>query len=90
MITVRGMFSRGHEPGLYYYQGKNGKILINDKNKEEIRKDAEELSKEIFNSEWICPQAMLETPINDKIINNSPSTIENLMTHIDKKIKKPL
>ena len=54
------------------------------------RKDAEELSKEIFNSEWICPQAMLETPINDKIINNSPSTIENLMTHIDKKIKKPL
>ena len=37
MITVRGMFSRGHAPGLYYYHGKNSKILVNDKNKEEIR-----------------------------------------------------
>ncbi len=84
------MFSRGHAPGVYYYHGKNGKILVNDNNKEEIRKDAEELSKKIFNSELICPQAMLETPIDDKIINNSPSDNENLLTHIGKKIKKPL
>ena len=54
------------------------------------RKDAEELSKEIFNSEWICPQAMLENPLNDKIINNSPTDNENLMTYMGKKIKKPL
>jgi len=84
------MFSRGHAPGVYYYHGKNGKILVNDKNKDEIREDAEELSKEIFNSEWICPQAMLETPMDDKIINNSPTDNENLMTYMGKKIKKPL
>ena len=84
------MFSRGHAPGVYYYHGKNGKILVNDKNKDEIREDAEELSKEIFNSEWICPQAMLETPMDNKIINNSPTDNENLMTYMGKKIKKPL
>ena len=84
------MFSRGHAPGVYYYHGKNGKILVNDKNKDEIRKDAEELSKEIFNSEWICPQAMLETPMDDKMINNSPTDNENLKPHMGKKIKKPL
>ena len=84
------MFSRGHAPGVYYYHGKNGKILVNDKNKDEIREDAEELSKEIFNSEWICPQAMLENPMDNKIINKSPTDNENLMTYMGKKIKKPL
>ena len=84
------MFIRGHAPGIYYYHGKNGKILVNDKNKEAIKKDAEELSKEIFSSEWICPQAMLETQIDDKIIINSPKDKENFMTNISKKIKKPL
>ena len=84
------MFSRGHAPGVYYYHGKNGKILVNDKNKDEIRRDAEELSKEIFNSEWISPQAMLENPMDNKIINNSPTNNENLMTYMGKKIKKPL
>jgi hypothetical protein len=84
------MFSRGHAPGVYYYHGKNGKILVNDKNKEEIKKDAEELSKKIFNSEWICPQAMLETPIEDKIINNSPNNNKDLLTNIGKKLKKQL
>ena len=84
------MFSRGHSPGVYYYHGKNGKILVNDSNKEEIRKDAEDLSKKIFNSEWICPQAMLETTIDDKIIYNSSSDNENLITHMGKKIKKSL
>ena len=54
------------------------------------RKDAEELSEEIFNSEWICPQAMLENPLNDKMINNSPTNNENLMTYMGKKIKNPL
>ena len=84
------MFSRGHAPGVYYYHGKNGKILVNDKNKDEIRRDAEELSKVIFNSEWISPQAMLENPMDNKIINNSPTNNENLMTYMGKKIKKPL
>ena len=70
---MRGIISRGHTPGFYYYNGKNGKILINDKNKGEIRKDAEELSKEIFNSHWICPQAMFKTSNGDRISKNSSS-----------------
>lgn len=84
---MRGMISHGHTPGLYYYHGKNGKILINDKNKVEIRRDAEELSKEIFNSDWICPQAMFKTSNDNKISKNSSSELEKVMNFYEKIIK---
>ena len=42
------MISRGHTPGVYYYHGKDGKIVIDDKNIDSIRRDAEELSKESY------------------------------------------
>ena len=67
---MRGMLSRGHMPGVYLYRGKNGMILVNDQNKEEIKKDAEELSKEIFGSDWICPQAQFKNVIYKKVIKN--------------------
>jgi hypothetical protein len=64
------MFSRGHTPGVYLYRGKNGMILVNDQNKDVIKKDAEELSKEIFGSDWICPQARFKNVLNTKVIKN--------------------
>jgi hypothetical protein len=73
---MRGMYSRGHTPGLYYYHGKNGKIIVNDQNKDEIKRDAEELSKEIFNSEWVCPQAIFETELDDELKKNSSNDIK--------------
>ncbi|MGB7968121.1 MAG: hypothetical protein WCF28_00965 [Methanobacterium sp.] len=67
---MRGMLSRGHMHGVYLYQGKNGMILVNDQNKEDIKRDAEELSKEIFGSDWICPQAQFKNAINNKVRKN--------------------
>jgi len=67
---MRGMFSCGHTPGVYLYHGKNGMILVNDTNKEEIKNDAEELSKEIFSSDWICPQVQFKDAINTKVIKS--------------------
>ena len=67
---MRGMLSRGHTPGVYIYRGKNDMILVNDQNREKIKKDAEELSKEIFGSDWICPQAQFKNAINSKVIKN--------------------
>jgi len=73
---MRGMYSRGHTPGLYYYHGKNGKIIVNEKNRDEIKKDAEELSREIFNSDWICPQTIFENEVNDEIKKTSSNDIK--------------
>jgi hypothetical protein len=67
---MRGMFSLGQKPGIYLYQGKNGMLLVNDLNKEEIKKDAEELSKEIFGNDWICPQARFKNLLDKKVIKN--------------------
>ena len=67
---MRGMLSRGHNPGIYLYRGKDGQILVNDQTKEEIKKDAEELSKEIFGTDWICPQAQFKNAINTKVRKN--------------------
>jgi hypothetical protein len=67
---MRGMLSRSHTPGVYLYRGKNGMILVNDQNYEEIKRDAEELSKEIFGSDWLCPQAIFKTAIDTKVIKN--------------------
>ena len=61
------MYNRGHTPGIYYYHGKNGKIIVNEENKDVIKKDAEELSLEIFNSDWICPQAIFENELDDEV-----------------------
>jgi hypothetical protein len=69
---MRGMYSRGHKPGLYYYHGKNGKIIVNEENKDVITMDAEELSLEIFNSDLICPQAIFETEVDDKVKKTLP------------------
>jgi hypothetical protein len=82
---MRGMYSRGHTPGLYYYHGKNGKIIVNDENKDEIKRDSKELSEEIFNSEWICPQAIFETELDDKVKKNSANDIKlkNLLRSLD-------
>jgi hypothetical protein len=82
---MRGMYSRGHTPGLYYYHGKNGKIIVNDNNKDEIKRDAEELSEEIFNSDWICPQAIFETELDDKVKKTSSNDIKlkNLLKSLD-------
>jgi hypothetical protein len=73
---MRGMYSRGHTPGLYYYHGKNGMIIVNENNKEEIRRDAEELSREIFNSDWICPQVIFENEIEDEAKKNASNDIK--------------
>jgi hypothetical protein len=73
---MRGMYSRGHTPGLYYYHAKNGKIIVNEENKDEIKKDAEELSLEIFNSDWICPQAIFENDVDDEVKKNSSNDIK--------------
>ena len=67
---MRGMLSRGHTLGVYLYRGKNGMILVNDQNKEGIKMDAEELSKEIFGSDWICPQAQFKNALNPKVRKN--------------------
>ena len=67
---MRGMLSHGHIPGIYLYSGKNGMILVNDQNKEEIKRDAEEFSEEIFGSDLICPQAQFKNAINTKVIKN--------------------
>lgn len=67
---MRGMYSLGHNPGVYLYQGKNGMLLFNDNNKREIKRDAEELSKEIFGSDWICPQAQFKNVLNKKVRKN--------------------
>ena len=67
---MRGMFSLGQKPGVYLYHGKNGMLLVNDHNNEEIKKDAEELSKEIFGSDWICPQAQFKNVLNKKVRKN--------------------
>ncbi len=67
---MRGMFSRSHTPGVYLYCGKDGMILVNDQNKEAIKKDAEELSKDIFGSDWICPQVQFNNALNTKVIKN--------------------
>ena len=82
---MRGMYSRGHTPGLYYYHGKNGKIIVCDENKDEIRRDAEELSNKIFNSDYICPQAVIKTEIDDEIKKTSPSDmkLKNLLKSLD-------
>ncbi len=84
---MRRIISCGHTPGVYYYNGKNGKILINNKNKGEIRKDAEELSKEIFNSHWICPQAMFKTSNGNRISKNSSSELEKVKNFYEKIIR---
>ena len=73
---MRGMYSRGHTPGLYYYHGKNGKIIVNENNMDEIKRDAEELSGEIFNSDWICPQATFENYIEDEVKKNPSSDVK--------------
>jgi hypothetical protein len=82
---MRGMYSRGHTLGLYFYHGKNGKIIVNEENKNEIKKDAEELSLEIFNSDWICPQAMFENELDDELKKNSSNDIKlkNLLRSLD-------
>ena len=82
---MRGMYSRGHTPGLYYYHGKNGKIIVNENNKDEIKRDAEELSNEIFNSDWICPQAIFENEIEDDVKKNATNDIKlkNLLRSLD-------
>jgi hypothetical protein len=68
---MRGMYSRGHKPGVYYYHGKNGMVLVNNENKERINIDAEELSKEIFNSNFICQQVENTTESNHSFDQNS-------------------
>lgn len=82
---MRGMYSRGHTPGLYYYHGKNGKIIVNDKNKDEIKRDADELSREIFSSDLISPQVEFETMLDDKIKKNSSNDMKlrNLLRSLD-------
>jgi len=82
---MRGMVSRSHIPGVYLYHGKNGKIEINDKNREEIRSDAEELSKEIFNSKWICPQARFKPEIKKAKMNLMK---DKLKKEIEEKLDK--
>jgi hypothetical protein len=83
---MRGMISRGHTPGVYYYHGKDGKIIIDDKNKDAIRRDAEELSKEIFKSDWICPQAMFSS-LDDKISKSPSNDLEKAMNWYEKIIR---
>ena len=73
---MRGMYSRGHTPGLYYYHGKNGKIIVNKENKEIIKMDAEELSREIFSSDLICPQASFESDVDDGVKKNSSNDMK--------------
>ncbi len=82
---MRGMYSRGHKPGLYCYHGKNGKIIVNEENKDVITRDAEELSLEIFNSDLICPQAIFETDVDDKVKKNSSNDMKlrNLLRSLD-------
>jgi hypothetical protein len=82
---MRGMYSRGHTPGLYYYHGKNGKIIVNDENKDEIKRDAEELSKEIFNSDLICPQAVIGAEVDDDLKKKSSNDMKlrNLLKSLD-------
>ena len=73
---MRGMYSRGHTPGLYYYHGKNGKIIVNEENKDIIKRDAEELSREIFSSDLICPQARFESDVVDRVKKNSSNDMK--------------
>lgn len=82
---MRGMYSKGHTPGLYYYHGKNGKIIVSDENKDEIKRDAEELSKEIFNSDWICPQAVIGADVDDDLKKNysNDMKLRNLLKSLD-------
>jgi hypothetical protein len=84
---MRGMISRGHTPGVYYYHGKDGMIIIDDKNKDAIRRDAEELSKEIFKSDWICPQAMFKSSIDGKISKTPSNDVEKVMNWYEKIIR---
>jgi hypothetical protein len=76
---MRGMYSRGHKPGVNYYHGENGKILVNDENKEKIRIEAEELSKEIFNSNFICPQVEIKTESDHSLIQNSSDIYKSIL-----------
>ena len=70
------MYSRGHTRGIYYYHGKDGKIIVNEENKDEIKKDAEELSREIFDSDWICPQAIFKNEVEDELKKNPSNDIK--------------
>jgi hypothetical protein len=76
---MRGMISRGHTPGVYYYHGRDGKIIIDDKNRDAIRRDAEELSKEIFKSDWMCPQVMFKSSVEGKISKTPSNDLEKVM-----------
>jgi len=84
---MRGMISRGHTPGVYYYHGKDGKIVIDDKNMDSIRRDAEELSKEIFKSDWICPQASFKYSVGGKISKSPPNDLEKATNWYEKIIR---